>query len=206
MSLGPALTMMLLLGNAPPAGFSLHEQDRHRLTPWRDPLRELHDVWIGPELAAPADQTQTERECPRQQRSLTLEAFLRMAADGAFSVWDITRSIASSSEVKALRGFIGYHSINPRVPSRTHLLLQVELTLSPTGESQQVTKAQLAAFRTTYTLQVRQEPACAGEELRLLLEGTVDIHKLQSVPHELTLSVGAGASVKLATLKNIMVR
>ncbi|MCY1073243.1 hypothetical protein [Archangium lansingense] len=152
------------------------------------------------------EQAQAIQECPRQQGSLTLEAFSRMAIGGVFSVWHITGSVTKSPEVQALRSFIGYHSTRPSDSSQTHVLLQVELTLSAANGSQRVTMAKLVVHRKTYTLQVWQPPASEGEEHRLLLEGFVDIHNLQSTPHKLTLSGGEQGSVKMAILENIMIR
>ena len=129
-----------------------------------------------------------------------------MAAGGAFSVWDITGSVTLRSEVQALRGLIVYHGMQSRDSSRTHVLLQVELTLSRTGELQQVTQAVLSQPGIKFNLQVWQQPASAGEGPRLLLAGVVDLRKLQTLPHKLELKGGDGGSVTIATIENIMLR
>jgi hypothetical protein len=129
-----------------------------------------------------------------------------MAAGGAFIVWDITKSVTLSSEVQALRSFIVYHSVHPRNPSRAQVILQMELTVSDSGELQQVTGVSLEAHRPNVPFQIRQEPASVGGGLRLLVEGSVDLHKLQTVPHRLHLVGGDGGWVQIATLGNIMLR
>lgn len=206
-SLGLVLTTVLLLGSVPPSGIHSHEQDRHSLAPSPDTRQEAHGTGSGPErISPPAEQPQAVRECPEPQGSLTIEAFSRMAAGGAFSVWDITGSVTSSSEMQALRSLIVYHGMRPRTQSRTHVLLQVELTLSPTGGFLPVTTAVLRGPTSESRLQIRQEPSAAGAGPRLLLEGVVDLHKLQTFPHKLELMGGEGGSVKIATIENIMLR
>lgn len=207
MSLGPVLTTVLLLGSAPPSGIHSHEQDGHHLAPSPDTFQESQDVRSGPVLIPPPiEQTQTVRECPDTQGRLTLEAISRMAADGAFSVWDVTGGITLRSEVQALRRLIVYHGMHSRDPSRTHVLLQVELTPSRTSEFQQVTQATLLEFHKRHDLQVWQEPASACAGPRLLLMGVLDLHKLQTLPHDLELKGGGGNSVTIAILENIMLR
>ncbi|MFY0562963.1 hypothetical protein ACN28E_03885 [Archangium lansingense] len=86
------------------------------------------------------------------------------------------------------------------------MLLQVELTLAAANGSQRVTQAMFVARGKTYPLQVWQAPASEGEAHRFLLEGFVDIHRLQSMPHKLILSGGEPRSVTIAILDNIMIR
>ncbi|MFY0526770.1 hypothetical protein ACN28I_27720 [Archangium gephyra] len=111
-----------------------------------------------------------------------------------------------SSEVQALRSFIGYHSVHPRNPSRAQVILQMELTVSDSGELQQVTGVSLEANRQNVHLQVRQAHASVGGGLRLLVEGSLDLHRLQTVPHDLYLKGRGGGSVRTAILANIMLR
>jgi len=165
----------------------------------------MQGIGSGPEIARrQAGQPQAVQWCPQPQGHLTLEAFSRMAAGGAFSVWDITKSVTSTSEVQALRSFIVYHGVHPRNPSRAQVILQVELTVSASGELQQVTGGWLEVESKQLQIKVWQEPASVGGGLRLLVESSVDLHKLQTAPHKLKLMGGAGGSVHIATLDNIM--
>lgn len=188
MSLGPFLPLMLLLGSAPPS-------------------KEVQGIGSGPEIAPrQAGQPQAEQRCPQPQGHPTLEAFSRMAAGGAFSVWDITKSVTLTSEVQALRSFIVYHGVHPRDPSRAQVILQVELTVPASGEPQHVTGGWLEVESKRLQLKVWQEPASVGGGLRLLVESSVDLHKLQTVPHILKLIGGEGDSVPFAILDNIMLQ
>ncbi|WP_375769760.1 hypothetical protein NR798_02420 [Archangium gephyra] len=153
-----------------------------------------------------AEQPQAVQHCPHAQGHLTLEAFSRMTAGGSFSVWELTKSVKLSSELQALRRFIGYHGVHLRDPSQAYVLLQVELNASDTNEFQQVMYAWLDDGRKQTQLQVWQDPASSGEGPRLLLEGTVNLLKLQTAPHKLRLLGGEGGSVPIAILGNIMLR
>ncbi len=205
MSLAPVLPLMLLLGSAPPSGARPSEQDGHALAPSPDPLKEVQGIGSGSEIAPrQAGQLQAVQWCLQPQGHLTLEAFSRIAADGAFSVWNITKIVRFHSEVQALRSFIVYHSVHPKNPSRTHVILQVELTVSASGELQQVTRGLLKVRSKQLDVNIWQDPASVGGGLWLLVEGSVDLHQLQTVPHELALMGGDGGSVHIATVDNIM--
>ena len=207
MPLAPVLSLMLLLGSGPPSGASPSERNGHSLAPSPAPSKEVQGIGSGPEIAPRhAGQPLAVQQRPQPQDRLTLEAFSRMAAGGAFSVWDITKSVTLSSESQTLRRFIGYHSVHPRHPSRAQVLLQVELAVPDTGEIQQVTAAWLTAKGKQRQLQAWHAPASVGGGLRLLVEGSVDLHQLQTVPHRLVLMGGEGGSVPIATLDNIMLR
>lgn len=206
MSLGPFLPLMLLLGSAPPSGARPSEQDGHSLAPSTDPSKEVQGIGSGPEIEPrQAGQPQAVQQCPPQAHP-TLEAFSRMAASGVFSVWDITKSVTLSSEAHALRSFIVYHAVHPRNPSGAQVILQVELTDSASGELQHVTEAWLEVESKRLQVKVWQEPASVGGGLRLLVESFVDLHKLQTVPHLLSLIGGEGGSVPFAILDNIRLR
>jgi len=167
----------------------------------------MQGIGSGPEIAPrQVGQPQAVQRCPQPQDHLTPEALSRMAAGGAFSVWDITKSVTLRSEVQALRSFIVYHGVQPGNPSRAQVILQVELTVSANGELQQVTGGWLEVESKQLQLKVWQEPASVCGGLRLLVEGAVDLHRLQTVPHKLKLVGGDGGSVRIATLYNIMLR
>ncbi|KFA94864.1 hypothetical protein Q664_00460 [Archangium violaceum Cb vi76] len=129
-----------------------------------------------------------------------------MEPDGPFSVWDITRSITWTPDVQGLRRVIVVHSIRPRDSSKTHLLLQVELTHSLASAARQMTRAVLYLGNNESWLSVWQDPDSSGEVLRLLLQGTVDLHRLHKAPHQLVLSRGEERIERLAVIYNILLR
>lgn len=55
-------------------------------------------------------------------------------------------------------------------------------------------------------LSVWQSPDSSGEVLRLLMQGTVDLHRLHQAPHQLVLSRGEERIERLAVFYNIMLR
>jgi hypothetical protein len=144
------------------------------------------------------------QKCPDQQSSLINEAFSRMEPDGPFSIWDITQNVTWTPSVQALRRLIVYHSIRAQAPSQTRVLFQVELMHTPASAAWRITHAMLYIAREKFSLHAWQAPASSGEGVRLLLQGTVDVSKLQNVPVQLVLSGGEEGSEEFAVLDNIM--
>ncbi|WNG53806.1 hypothetical protein F0U59_02645 [Archangium gephyra] len=86
------------------------------------------------------------------------------------------------------------------------MLLQVELTHSLASAARRMTRAALHLGSDESWLLVWQAPDPSEGVLRLLMQGTVDIHKLHKAPHQLILSRGEGGVERLAVFDIIMLR
>ncbi|OJT18656.1 hypothetical protein BO221_38590 [Archangium sp. Cb G35] len=86
------------------------------------------------------------------------------------------------------------------------MLLQVELTHSLASTARQMTHAALQVGRNDSWLSIWQAPDSSEGVLRLLLQGTVDLHKIHKTPHQLILSRGEGGVERLAVFDNIMLQ
>jgi hypothetical protein len=129
-----------------------------------------------------------------------------MEPEGPFSVWDITGRITWTPDLQGLRRVIVYHSIHAKDSAKTHMLLQVELTHSLASTARQMTGAALHLGNNDSWLLIWQAPDSSGEVLRLLLQGTVELHRLQNAPHQIILWGGEGGMEQLAVFDNIMLR
>lgn len=69
-----------------------------------------------------------------------------------------------------------------------------------------MTGAALRLGRDESWLSVWQAPDSSEGVMRLLLQGTVDLHKLHKTPHQLIFSRGEGRVERLAVFDNIMLR
>ena len=189
MSLGQFLVMGLLLGEAAASDVHPSEQDGPSTRSSSNSPKELNS-----------------QECHAQQGSLAAEAFSRMEPEGPFSVWDITQSITWAPAIQGLRRVVVYYSIHAQNPSATHLLLQVELTHSLASAARHMTRAALQLGNDESWLLVWQAPDPSEGVLRLLMQGTANLQKLQESPHQLILSRGEGGVERFAVFENIMLR
>ncbi|MFE8604501.1 hypothetical protein [Archangium violaceum] len=86
------------------------------------------------------------------------------------------------------------------------MLLQVELTHSLASIARRMTGAVLRQGTNESWLLIWQAPDSSDEVLRLLLQGTVELHSLQNTPHQLMLWGGKEGKEQLAVFDNIMLR
>ncbi|HEX5753005.1 MAG TPA: hypothetical protein VFZ09_42785 [Archangium sp.] len=189
MSLGPLLVMGLLLGKAAAPDVAPSEQDVPSTA-----------------SASKSPQQPHAQEGPGQRVSLATEAFSRMEPEGPFSVWDITGRVTWTPDLQGLRRVIVYHSIRATDSAGTHMLLQVELTHPLASIARRLTGAKLRQGTNDSWLLIWQAPDSSGEVLRLLLQGTVELHRLQNSPHKLMLLGGEEGMEQLAVFDNIMLR
>jgi hypothetical protein len=217
--LAPFLPLTLLTGSAPAPGVHASERDRyHRVESASKPSQQARETDIGaglvtrtlfastrpPEATRPRQpEPGSAREGSAQGSNLSDVALSKLTSEGDVSVRDLRRSITWSPQWGVLSRLNSYRSMHTRDPSRTHVMLQLELIPPRTVGPWSIVEAQLRQHASAARpLRVSQEPVGPDGVLRALLETEVDAREFSS-PYQLRLKLGEGSATETLVLENI---